>query len=98
MRQSASLKSKGSIPLSKHRKGDASVSVPEHAISDPSSMMLSTAEKISDVGVSTVDSGKQYGHGSDYRLRQNRGSLRWPSWPAKNDSLSSESNRARLCK
>ena len=52
---------KNSIPLSKHhRKGDASVSVPEHTISDPSSMMLSTAEKISDVGISTVDSGKQY--------------------------------------
>ena len=51
---------KNSMPFPKHQsKGTASVSVPEPAISGSNSMMLSTVEKISDVNVSTVDSGKQ---------------------------------------
>ena len=39
-------------------------------------MMLSTTENISEVDVSTDDSGEQSGNSPDYRLLQNRGSLR----------------------
>ena len=65
------------MPLTNRRSEVASSeSVSDHTFSEVSSMILSTTENISDVDVSTDDSGKQYEKHSDYRLPQNRGSLR----------------------